>query len=343
LMARLEPGTPPQITPDQLTDLIASFEVANERTSTVRYVADYTFHFKPNAVRQLLQGAGTTYVEPAKPIVVLPVWHGGGQAVLWDDPNPWRDAWANHAPGQGAVPVIVPVGGLTDVSLIDAPKALSGDRAAIKALSARYQNDDVVVAIALPKDSPRRIDVAATRYSPAANPGAPQIVTLSTVAKSGESDADLLARAVADTIARLGQSWKAGNVLDTHLNGTLDVTVSASSLADWVAVRDRLRVLPAVRSLDLVSFNARQVRVTIHYVGSEDQLRAAFGTSGLELGGDDPNRTLTLRPGAPSAAPSPPTAPGSGSLPLAPPEGTLAPPAGGAGDLHSLRKANQQP
>ena len=54
LMSRLAAGKAPHLTSAQITDLVVGFEVANERTSTVRYVADYTFHFNPAAVRRLL-------------------------------------------------------------------------------------------------------------------------------------------------------------------------------------------------------------------------------------------------------------------------------------------------
>src|SRR6185437_13822580 len=40
-----------------LNDLVSGFEVAGERTSGVRYIAKYTFHFRPDAVRKLLRQA----------------------------------------------------------------------------------------------------------------------------------------------------------------------------------------------------------------------------------------------------------------------------------------------
>src|SRR5215469_13386824 len=68
-----------------LNDLIQGFEVANERHSTVRYLADYTFHFRPNAVRQLLRSAGVPFAEtPSKPVVVLPVLDNGTATALWE-------------------------------------------------------------------------------------------------------------------------------------------------------------------------------------------------------------------------------------------------------------------
>ena len=107
LMGRIAAGKAPHVNTSQITDLVIGFEVANERTSPVRYVADYTFHFNPNGIRRLLSDNGTAraaYVAPVKPVVVLPVYSEGGRAVLWDDPNPWRDAWAQHrVPAAGRV------------------------------------------------------------------------------------------------------------------------------------------------------------------------------------------------------------------------------------------------
>src|SRR5207237_7299515 len=90
------PAKPPRLDDKAITDMVASFEVANERMSAVRYVADYTFHFRPDEVDRVLQKAGIGVAgeagaAPGKPLVVLPVYQSGAAAVLWDDPNPWRE------------------------------------------------------------------------------------------------------------------------------------------------------------------------------------------------------------------------------------------------------------
>jgi Uncharacterized protein conserved in bacteria (DUF2066) len=301
LMARLAPGTaPPHLPGDQLTDLIASFEVANEKSSSVRYSVDYTFHFNPDAVRQLLKQSGTSYVTPARPVVVLPVFEAGGRTVLWDDPNPWRDAWANHSGTVGPLSAVVPVGDLTDVSLIDAPKALAGDRKAIAAMSARHQNDDVVVALAEQQDNPTRFNITTTRYA-ANNVGSPQTMNLVVTQHPNESPADFLTRAVGYTMLRLGQSWQSANVVTSNQVNTLDVHVPVTSLGDWVAIRKRLSQVGLVRSVGLVSFGVSGIDAAIGYVGDEQQLADAVAAVGLDLAGSDPNWTLTVRAAATSA------------------------------------------
>ena len=37
-----------------ITDMVVSFEVANERMSAVRYLGDYTFYFRPSKIRRLV-------------------------------------------------------------------------------------------------------------------------------------------------------------------------------------------------------------------------------------------------------------------------------------------------
>src|SRR5207237_9502910 len=78
------PAKPPRLDDKAITDLVASFEVANERMSAVRYVADFTFHFRPAETRRLLGSApvvggaaGAAADDTGKPTVILPVYQSG--------------------------------------------------------------------------------------------------------------------------------------------------------------------------------------------------------------------------------------------------------------------------
>ena len=100
------PAKPPKLDDKAITDLVASFEVANERMSAVRYMADYTFHFRPAETRRVLGVAAQAPApcEPAsrccraaadpsqpagqaerrrrlraKPMVIVPVYQSAGQ------------------------------------------------------------------------------------------------------------------------------------------------------------------------------------------------------------------------------------------------------------------------
>ncbi len=286
----------PQPNSAQLSDLVQGFEVANERRSGVRYIADYTFHFRPDSVRQLLGQAGIAFAEtPSKPLVVLAVLLDGDRAALWDDPNPWRDAWARAKLPPGLVPLVIPLGEIADVAAIDTDAALHGDDARLRSLSQRYDGDDVLVTAAtVSQSATRSLDVVTSRYTPG-NPASRQTWSNSVTANPTESDTAMMTRALADTMARVEEAWKVANILDLRQSGTLTVRVAAGSLRDWIVVRDRLTGIPAVRSSQLMSIDRGGARVEIRYVGDPAQLRLALAQRDLELSGNDPDWVLRQR------------------------------------------------
>ncbi|HLI22758.1 MAG TPA: DUF2066 domain-containing protein, partial [Stellaceae bacterium] len=307
-----------------LNQVIQGFEVANERRSTVRYLATYTFRFRPNAVEQLLRAHGVPFAETvSKPVVVLPVLKNpNGRAMLWDDPNPWRDAWAKAPPPPGLVPMTVPLGAVEDVSAIDAETADAGDDAHLQAISANYDHDDVLVTRATIKGEggPKTVDVSTTRFVPG-SPGGEQSWVATYTANPGQSDADLLASAVAGTVAQVEEAWKQANILDYSQSATLVVSVPTDDLNSWVAVRQHLATTAAVQSTDLISLDRHGARVALHYVGSADQLRIALAQNDLTLSGSDPNWVLLPAgaappPAMPAAAPTPGSAPPMSAPPM---------------------------
>lgn len=304
-------GRLPAASDTMLNQVIIGFEVANERRSTVHYLADYTFHFRADVVEQLLRDRGVPFAETAsKPVVVLPVLEAGGRPMLWDDPNPWRDAWTRAKPPQGLVPVQVPLGEVEDVSAIDGAKADAGDDARLQAISANYDHADVLVTRATVRPDGSGVDVSTTRFVPG-SPGGEQSWVASYTANQGESQQDLLVRATAGTVAQVNDAWKQANMLDYSQTATLTVAVPADDLNSWLAVRRRLAATTAVRSSQLLSLDRHGARIELHYVGSPDQLRVGLAQNNLSLSGSDPDWVLqqggnTLRDTpAPRASPSP--------------------------------------
>ena len=294
----------PAPTETTLNTVIQGFEVANERRSGVRYLATYTVHFRPDAIEQLLRERGVLFSEAqSKPVLVLPVLDGA-RPMLWDDPNPWRDAWSHAALPPAPVPLKVPIGEVEDVSAIDAAAAESGDDAHLRAIAGNYGNADILVSRAALHQSaaPESVDVSSTRFIPG-SPGGEQSWVASYVANAGESEQSLLGRAVAGTAAKVEDAWKQANMIDYSQSGALTATVPAEDMASWMALRQRLGAVAALQGTEILALDRHGVRLTLHYRGSTDQLRAALAQNNLDLSGNDPDWVLQRRDAA--AAPSP--------------------------------------
>jgi hypothetical protein len=286
----------PKLDDKAITNLVASFEVADERMSAVRYLATYTFHFRPAETRRALgvsasagTAASTTVAAAAdqataKPLIVLPLYQTSADAApeLWEEPNPWREAWDKHPPSKGGVRLSLPLGDAGDVAAIDAAKARDGNAAALNAIARRNGADDVVVALAVLQggaDKPSGVDVSLRRYH------AGQLVDThgkTVAAKPGESGSELLASAVAAVGADIASGAKEAS-LPHEQQGSLTAVLPINGLEDWVHARDRIAAVSLVRKVTLVALSRQEATIEIAYTGSIDQLKDSLATARLDL------------------------------------------------------------
>ncbi len=275
----------PKLDDKAITAMVDSFEVANEKMSAVRYLADYTFHFRPAKVRQLLHSADITVsASPGKPLVVVPVFQDGEKSVLWDDPNPWREAWAQLPAVAGPIRLSVPEGGLGDLNTIDAEQARSGDPQALAAIAQHNEGENALVAAATAQrqgDKLSGLDVSLKRYRQGQLTNSQ---TMSIAPNPDESEADFMNRAVAAVAAAIEH----GIPPSSDKPASLAAVVPITSLGDWVALQQRLAAVPAIRKIDLLSLSRQQAKIEIRYIGSPDQLKSSLAEADLGLAGGDP-------------------------------------------------------
>ena len=317
LVPQAEYAQLPNLSDSRIRDLVQNYEVQSERTSAVRYIAALTYRFKPDDVRTLLRNAGLPFAETyAKPYLVLPVLRQQGVTLLWDTPNPWRDAWNRLPPADGLAPLVLPKGDLTDTSEINADQAHSGDAQRLAAIARRYGVAGVYVADAeldTPDGKPATLQVSLIAYG-----GAGEQTLVDSYAQSSGEDIDaFLQRAALAMSNEVEERWKSGQLLQFGHQATLAVLVNFDDIGQWVAVRRRLADLAIIRSTDLVSLTRRQAVLNLVYIGDDNQLRLALAQRDLEL---------VPAPGAaapPSDQTSPPTD-GSAAATEAGPPGTEA-------------------
>ena len=287
-----ENAKPAKLDDKTITDMVESFEVANERMSAVRYLAEYTFHFRPSKVRRLVRIADNPPAEgdrkpavsepSAKPVVVLPVYKDAGRAVLWDDPNPWREAWAQRSRESRVVHLTIPLGDASDVTEIDANLAESGKSDALAAIAQRNGGDETIVALATARrqaDKLVGLEVSIKWYRAGRLADAQ---TSSVETRAEESEGDFLKRA-AEIAAGIASGPR-----KSPSQGVLAASVPLNNLGEWVLVRERLASAAAVRKIDLLSLSRQEAKIQIRYVGSADQLKSNLAEVDLGLVGGDP-------------------------------------------------------
>lgn len=290
LIERLVPedqqGLVPQVDSNQLQYYVRDFSVANERTSAVRYLADLTFRFNGNEVRRLLRGNGVGFAETrGEPVVVLPVFQRGeGESVLWGDGNPWLNVWAQRPGDGGLVPLIVPLGDLSDISAIDAARAEAGDAEALRAIADLYGAQEALVASASLSGDPQAgsavLEMTTRRYG-GGRSGASQSSRVIQV--EGEPLDGFLRRGADRIDNAVQEAWKRQNLLDYGNQRSIQVFVPLEGLNDWLNVRRRLHSVASIQRSDVSSLTRREATLEITFLGDEQRLTRALQRRDLYL------------------------------------------------------------
>ena len=275
----------PQLDQDEISSFVNSFDVADEKTASKRYLAKLSYKFKRTDVRNLLKDFNLQFAETlSKPVLVLPVYQAAGTIALWDDPNPWRVAWAGAAEFVGMVPLVRPAWDLADVGLIGPEQAIQGDRQRLQAIADRYDTGAVIVAYAkLRLDAAvarQRLEVFVTRYG-----NDPEQISdeLAYHQNEGEQMPAFLGRAAVAVGEHIENTWKHENLLKLNRMNIAAVAVPITGIQDWLLIQERLKVVALIRKSDLVLLSLDEARINVHYVGEPEQLRVALGQADLTM------------------------------------------------------------
>lgn len=264
----------------ELQRMVLGFEVANERSSAVRWLADLTVAFDQAAIRGYLRAAGTPYAETRSlPVLVIPLYVTGGEVVLWKEPNPWRTAWYDLPPQGGLVPFVVPYGDVADIRDLLPEQAVAGDLPALTRIAERYGARDAVVVKATPR-SGGATELSVQRLGQSGT----DRTLLETVAGGEELDeVKRLAPAVLRAVAMVEEAWKQDNLIRPGFESRVTATVPIDSMKRWLTVREALDRLSIVARYQVILLTRREALVDVWINGEAEQFRMALAQRDLEL------------------------------------------------------------
>ena len=297
----------PILSDEDITPLVAGFQVADERTAPQRYLADLTFEFKRQEIRNILRSAGLPFSEAvAKPLLVLPVFNDGERKMLWEEPNPWRAAWVDvidygirpeiaetnldDAAQLLSQPVIVPAGDFADIQAIDVRQAVSLDEDAIGVIEASYDTPGtLVISAALREDQEGSLILDISRQR------SDQFSTTVIDSYKGTDDPEFLMQsAILDILQKQQEQWKLQNIIDFSVENTLAVTTAITGLEDWLRIQEQVKALSSVSGTLTIDLSVAKAFWHITFLGSMDQLKVSLAQQDLQL--VDNNGYWTLDP-----------------------------------------------
>lgn len=278
----------PRLNDATVAGLVQTISVNNERYSTTRYIADLTVGFSPDGVQRILNGADVPFADSlGRSIVVLPVYEDGGVTTLWDNPNPWREAWTGADWRNTLVPFVMPRGGLSDSAIISAGQARAGNTRALGDIAARYGTSEVIVPFA--------------RWSIDLQTGDPILIvemrmhgvegfrqtSVNVVQQTGESERAFLNRAAREAATLLADDLKKNVIAGkSGLQWQMSAYADINALPQFLSLKHRLQQSPVVRHAQIESMSANRVLMSLTVLGEIDDIQNSLAEYGIDVMAD---------------------------------------------------------
>lgn len=298
----------PKPAADSVRGAILNFSIENENQQGDKYSATVTYRFDRELVRAMLEGASVPFIDTqSPPVVVLPVWTEETKAHLWDDPNPWREAWMRYEPEDSLVDFVRARGDLADLKAISADEAVPANKAALGRIADQYKAGLVVIARVTVEKGKRRITVTLVDL---AN-GRATAIGVFAVGDFVDGNAAPVLDKVAAQIARaIEASWKKSAVAVEQNAVVIRFRVPIQGLDHWIRIRQALQAMPQVRALTSISMSPGEALIELRFAGTLAELRRQIEQRGFTVAPE--------RAGTPAASP-----PGNqpGTPPAGPPTG----------------------
>ena len=258
-----------------LERLILSMQIADERRSTTRYLAEVTYNFNPIQVQQLLRVNGIRFAEAqARPVLVVPIVNG-----VYDPQSEWARSWAQPSIAQGLVPVILPFGDAADQPVLGQAGLATISWDALQPLAQRYDVEEIVIARATPDGNAAQLNIVTEQGR-----------LVETVAYAGSNFAT-----TADSAAQLlAQDWKETAAVDYSRRSQIIADVTFNAPQDWAAIRQRLAGVHTVAGVNVLGISINEARVALSYFGQADQLRSAMAQQNLIFNAEPDGYLLQL-------------------------------------------------
>ncbi len=261
-------GRQPALDLPGLLRISRGYNIANERRSTTRYVADVTYMFNPDAVARLLRGAQIAFSQvQARRILVIPMSPGVSH-------GPWSQALMAPAFRDSLVPFTV-LGPEDDASLA----GLNFDTAGwndVSAVAGKNRVTEVGLVQAVYANGKMTVNIRRLGMSEQPAKASVEVPVLQTVGTTYPAAAQAAVRAIEDL-------WKTRSAIDISQRGKLTADVRIASLAQWGEIQTALGQVSNVTGVTVTAMSVNYARINLGYQGGLEQLREAVGGAGLLL------------------------------------------------------------
>lgn len=285
----------PEVETLAIETFVRGYAVEEEKRSPTRYLGTLTVHYRPEAIRDLLERQGIAAVlEPSQPLLLLPVVEDETGARLAGEADPWRLAWLAELDRNTVTSLVLPLGDLSDIAATGR-YLQTGDAEWLRQLADRYGLAAVALARARISGRDQQRTVQQLELTLTTSGAWPEVREQATLIRAPGEDSDRFWRRAAVTNKGwLDAAWKRDNLVRVDLREQIAVVVPLADLAGWLQIRRGLESVPEIQRIELVRLSREQAEVELEFIGGIARLEQRLAERGLQA--DSERGRWRLRP-----------------------------------------------
>lgn len=257
------------MTDDQLVNFVKEVLIIDEKTSSVRYIANLKVVINSNILKQYMKEREIPLLLQSNTrILVIPLFRvfNTDAPMLWESDNLWRQAWEAAPRGEVSTFISLPSNG-SNYEAVDVDRISKMDSVVLNKLKVLNHVDEVYVLDAV-YDGIEGLLVNATPYG-----GETQVIRVSGDRSSGIL---LFDKAVAEVQKQIEQQQKQKSLEEASQETSYVVMFTFRSLREWVEAQKALSTIPYIKNTEIQAMGTNMVQFKMTFMGSPEKLLYAL-------------------------------------------------------------------
>lgn len=283
--------TPPDISPENLAEMVQGIEVNDEKVTATYYSATLNISFNRSFVDNFLKNKNINFTSTkSAPIIIIPVLLGDEDKFTFEGSNPWRNGItsvtkANHVL---SITVLPSLRGVDKTKItMDIGSLDQGTKDDLLKIGQSYNAEKLILAVAS-RDAGNAENLT-VRMQDLKDPQG-EIREITVIGADLQAEEDSFTRAAKNVTSILEEQWVKGKNEDNSTElSVMTLKAPISSLDAWESTHKKLKNLGFLKTVNVKSINVKYALVEVSFKDTPEGFASKMGQAGfvVEKKGDD--------------------------------------------------------
>ena len=248
--------------------LTAGYSIENEKFSKTTYSALITVKFDKTKIENFLKEKEIKYyLGLGSKTLLIPLIKFEDRIILWDDPNPWFEAWIKRPLDSNLTEFILPVGDIEDLIILSAEDVDNLAFSKIKNLSYKYDASNLLILTLEVKKTNTKFNLKLD----ATNGLTGDSIVLNAFNYNNDLSFDENLFRLANNFARhYDDLWVKKNINKIDLQVKIKLNIKFANFSDWNNLKKLLINADSFSKLEIVRLTKETATVKINLLSKID-------------------------------------------------------------------------